>query len=94
VTPQLGDRIKDKITGLKGICVCVTTWLNGCVRVGLQPEELSLGKPAEVVYYDAEQTELVKAGVHKPVVLVEVPPPKPLMSRSGGPARESSNFRR
>jgi hypothetical protein len=32
-TVNLGDKVKDRITGLEGIAIGVTTWLYGCRRV-------------------------------------------------------------
>lgn len=31
-TIQLGDKVKDTITGFTGVAVCISKWLNGCVR--------------------------------------------------------------
>lgn len=91
---ELGDRIKDRISGLKGICTSITHWLNGCVRVGLQPEKADGGKIPDSVYFDQEQVEVVKKGVHKASILKPVEAPKPPVSRTGGPARESAGMRR
>lgn len=91
----LGDRVKDPITGYAGIVICVSTWLHGCIRIGVQPEKLIDGKLVEDRYFDQSQLRLVKAGVHQPMVLGVVPAPVPDTRRSsGGPARESAGFRR
>lgn len=91
----LGDRVKDPITGLTGIAVCITTWLHGCIRIGVQPETLHEGKPLDDRYFDQSQLVLVESGVHTPMVLGVVPAPEPEQRRSnGGPARESAEFRR
>lgn len=91
----LGDRAKDPITGLQGIVVCVTTWLHGCIRIGIQAEEVKDGKPTEAVYFDQSQLVLVKAGVHEPQVLAVQPAPKAETRRSqGGPGREGRGHAR
>lgn len=92
----LGDRVKDPVTGFVGIITCTTTWLNGCIRFGVQQEKLGKdGKAQESVYFDQTQLVLVKAGVHTPMVLVAGPAPKPEARRSsGGPAREGPGFSR
>lgn len=94
----LGDRAKDPITGLQGIVVCVTTWLHGCIRIGIQAEETKDGKPVEAVYFDQSQLVLVKAGVHEPMTLSVVPQPKetvkPERRSNGGPAREGAGHAR
>lgn len=33
----LGCKAKDKITGFTGIVIAMTSWLNGCQRVTIQP---------------------------------------------------------
>jgi hypothetical protein len=91
----LGDRVKDPVTGLTGIVTAITTWLHGCIRLAVQPEETKDGKPADSVYFDQSQLELVKAGVHKPMVLQVAPEPEPIERRSnGGPSRETRGFAR
>ena len=92
---QLGDRAKDSVTGVTGVVVCVTTWLNGCVRVGIQSETPDKdGKPMEAQYFDQSQLVVVKRSVHKPIVFVPQEAPKVRNRTSGGPARESSGFAR
>lgn len=91
----LGDRVKDPVTGLKGIVVCVSTWLHGCIRVTVQPETVKDGKPAELTSFDQSQLELVKARVHTPMVLSVVEPPAAETRRSnGGPSLEPAGFSR
>lgn len=59
-TIELGDIAKDKITGFSGVVTCITTWLNGCIRMNLQPETLKDGKPGDQETFDIQQLELVK----------------------------------
>lgn len=63
---ELGDRVRDKITGLKGIAIGVTNWLFGCRRFCVQPEESKDGKPLETFVVDEPQLEIVKKGVVLP----------------------------
>ena len=45
---QLGDELKDAITGFVGIAVCQTSWISGVVDVCLQAKKLGEdGKPIE-----------------------------------------------
>ncbi len=92
----LGDRVKDTVTGFTGIVIGVTTWLHGCIRIGVQPEKLGKdGKTQEAVWFDQSQLLLVKAGVHKPMLLaVAEAPPAEARRSSGGPAREGAGFAR
>lgn len=62
---NLGDRVVDKISGLKGIVIGITEWLYGCRRVTISPETAKDGKPAESFTIDDEQADLVKATVLK-----------------------------
>lgn len=90
---QLGDRVKDTITGLTGIATVISTWLNGCIRIGVQPEKLEGGKFPEIQNFDQAQLRVVKRGVHKPVIFAAVEAPAASTRRSsGGPAREGAGF--
>ena len=60
---DVGDSVKDTITGLTGIAVCRSVWLYGCIRVGVQPREANDGKVPEIVYVDEPQLKVVKRGV-------------------------------
>lgn len=92
---QLGDRVKDPISGFTGIVICSTVWLHGCIRMGVQPEKLKDGKQQDAQHFDQSQLVLVKAGVHAPLVFEAVPAPKPETRRSnGGPSREGAGFSR
>jgi hypothetical protein len=58
---NLGDKVKDKVTGFTGIVAGRTTFLHGCVRCGVQCDELKDGKPLDVIWFDEPQLKLVKA---------------------------------
>lgn len=62
-----GDVIRDTITGFKGVLTARTEWLNGCVRLTIQPQELKDGKPIESHTFDVEQCELVETAKPKTV---------------------------
>ena len=70
---NIGDIARDTITDFEGVIVARTDWLNGCVRMTIQPKGLRDGKPVEAQTFDVEQLELVKAKA------------SPQGSRSGGP---------
>lgn len=57
---ELGDRVKDKITGISGIAIGVTEWLYGCRRIVIQPEEIMDGKPVDSFSIDEPQLEIVE----------------------------------
>lgn len=92
---ELGDRVRDPVTGFQGIASSMTTWLNGCIRVAIQPEKLDKdGKVADERYFDQAQLRVVKKRVHIPVVMSvsDAAPTKITRRSNGGPAREHGNF--
>lgn len=56
---DLGDRIRDRISGFEGIAIGHTRWLNGCTRWLVAPEKLHENKPIEAQWFDTEQLQLV-----------------------------------
>ena len=60
---ELGDRVKDKISGVRGVAIGVTFWLHGCKRWVIQPEESKEGKPAETITVDDPQLAVLKKAV-------------------------------
>lgn len=85
---NLGDRVKDRITGLTGILVGRTEWIYGCSRVGIQPESTTDGKPVEAQWFDEAGVKLVKAAAYQPLQPVMTPQAEPFKP-TGGPARPS-----
>lgn len=59
---NLGDKVKDKVTGFAGIAIARTEWLNGCIRVTVQPDKLTDGKVAASETIDEPQLVVVKIG--------------------------------
>lgn len=64
---HLGDKVKDRVTGLTGIVIARTEWMYGCVRCVIQPQQMKDGKPIETTTVDEPQLEIVKAGAVKDV---------------------------
>lgn len=75
---NLGDKVKDRVTGFEGIDTGITECLQGCRRVIVQPQGLHEGKTIESMYIDEPQLEVVKAGAYKRPEVVE--------TRKGGPS--------
>lgn len=61
----LGDEVRDKVSGFKGIATSKVTFLYGCVRVEITPKTKD-GKKAESVYVDESGVERIGNGVNKP----------------------------
>lgn len=66
---QLGDTVKDKISGFKGIAVGRQEWLTGCVRYVVQqkvdkdgkiPEAFAIDEPCLVVLKKAKAVKPMK----------------------------------
>ena len=78
MTIQLGDEVKDTITGFKGIAVCRHTYIQGCDRISvLQKSTKDTPVPAEMSF-DEPQLIVTKAAK---------PPAKPVDRTKGGPER-------
>jgi len=59
---DLGDLLRDKITGLQGIATQKVDYVNGCVHYGITPKkEKKEIKQPETEYVDSACLELVKA---------------------------------
>ncbi len=84
---NLGDEVKDKITGFRGIVIGITRWLNGCSRVGVQPRKVQKdkGKIAEAEWIDENQLAIVKRAVLKPVEAVVSGPTSSTPTRQRDP---------
>ncbi len=58
---NLGDKVKDTITGYEGIAVARTCWLNGCVRISIQSTKLKDGIPVVNQDFDEVQVKFIEA---------------------------------
>lgn len=59
---NLGDKVKDTVTGFKGIAIGRTTWLYGCTRIMVQPEGIDdNGKIYEASSFDEPQLKVLQA---------------------------------
>jgi len=56
----LGDEVKDKVTGFKGVAVVRHTYLQGCDRISVQPPIDKEGKHPDAVAFDEPQLEVLK----------------------------------
>jgi len=79
---SLGDKVMDKVSGLVGIAVSRTEYLNGCVQFGVQPK-LKKGK-TEITTWSVDEEQLVVIG-KKSVKIKKFKKKDP----PGGPTRKS-----
>jgi hypothetical protein len=90
---QLGDMVKDRITGFQGVVLAITHWFNGCVRLVVQPDKLNKeGGIAKEETFDAEQVDVVKTQAYKRLALEQVQAPAP--APTGGPRNDKAAQKR
>jgi hypothetical protein len=59
VTIRLGQIVRDKVSGFKGVAVSEHTYLNGCSRFTIQPLVDKEGKLPDTQTFDEPQLEFV-----------------------------------
>ena len=64
---ELGEELKDKITGFRGIAITRVEFLNGCIQYGLKPKcnDKEPNKMPEAVHVDVAQLEYADAKKNK-----------------------------
>ena len=67
---SLGSVATDRITGFSGIATGRAEYLNGCVKIFVEPQSLKDGSPIEGVWFDEQRlTENSAARVGGPAAL-------------------------
>jgi len=56
---KLGDTVKCKVTGFKGVAVSRTEFLNGCIQYGIVPKVSKDCKYPEEVGIDEDSLEII-----------------------------------
>lgn len=90
----LGDRVKDKVTGLQGIVASRSEHLYGCARYWVQPQELKDGKAVEGQWFDEDSIDVIEPGVIAPMryrVVDEDETERTHLRRAGGPASQPAS---
>lgn len=87
---NLGDKVKDHITGLAGIVVSRSESLYGCNRYWLQPQEVKDGKPVDGCWLDEDSLELVTANAIKRKRYRVYEDDEQPIRRAGGPGDQPS----
>ncbi len=59
---NLGDKVRDRVTGFTGIVTSRTVFLNGCVQYGIKSDKLVNGKPVDAEWVDEAQIQMIKKG--------------------------------
>lgn len=58
---NLGDKVKDRISGFSGIATARYEYLNGCIRFQVEPDKLNKGAMIDGKIFDLEQLTVVQA---------------------------------
>ena len=77
---ELGNKVRDTVTGFTGIAVARTIWLYGCERIAIEPQELHEGKTIDEHWFDDQRVEVLEETA--PVVSTAS------VATSGGPQRD------
>ncbi len=80
---ELGQKIRDRVTGLKGIATGRCEYLNGCVQYHLKPALDKDGKMVDGDWIDVTQLEVVGRGIST------ITPARPRARVPGGPMAEA-----
>lgn len=56
---ELGQTVKDVISGYEGVVTSITAYLYGCSRVTVQSREMKDGKPVDYQVFDEQQLQIV-----------------------------------
>lgn len=56
---ELGSKVKDKVTGFKGVAVARCVYLNGCVQFEVEPLQLKDGVPQKSFWLDEPRVILI-----------------------------------
>jgi hypothetical protein len=62
---NLGDEVKDTITGFKGIAIGKASYLTGCDQCAVQPK-IKDGSFVDAQWFDIGRLEVVKRGAVQP----------------------------
>ena len=91
-TIRIGDKVRDTITGLEGIAIARTVWINGCVRIVVQPQEHKDGKAAEASTFDEPQlTVLQRSAIPaEPELTPQAAQAYEPTRRTGGPRNDAA----
>lgn len=52
---ELGQYVKDEVTGFKGFVIARSDYLHGCRRIGVQPKAAKDGKVEDAKWFDEPQ---------------------------------------
>jgi hypothetical protein len=80
---QLGDFVRDRITGFEGVATSKTKFITGCTQIGVTPLAVE-NKTGEGQLFDRDRLEIVRAQEVKDVADKKNP---------GGPNRDAPKMK-
>lgn len=86
---NLGDKVKDKVTGFTGVVMCRSVFLNGCVRLTVQAQKLDKDNKTIEQYFDEPQVDVVSVGVVSALPEYNVKAPR---ATGGGPQQPTPRW--
>lgn len=57
---ELGDKLKDRVSEVEGICIGRIEYLNGCTQYAIKPKKTKDGKVMDAEWVDSQQ--VIKVG--------------------------------
>lgn len=67
---ELGDKVRDRVTGFEGIVVATSKWAHNADSVGIQKQEIFNGKVDECLWIDVTpRLELIEKGFLSDIVV-------------------------
>lgn len=63
---QLGQEVKDQVTGYTGIVDNITDFLYGCRRYGVKTRNPDIKEEEATRYFDEPQLEFISNGLYEP----------------------------
>lgn len=65
---ELGDKVKDKVSGFIGIVVAKYSYMQGCSRICVQPSVDKKGKLPDTQTFDEPLLEVLETQKIKPII--------------------------
>lgn len=66
---QLGDKVRDEVTGFEGVVTGRFEYLYGCVRCAVQPQNVKNEKPVDSVVFDEDQLQVLEEQAIVPITV-------------------------
>lgn len=57
---ELGNQVKDRVTGFEGVVVARSEWLGSEMTIGIQAKQMHDGKPVDLVWLSEKRLEVIQ----------------------------------